>query len=627
MNSYRPKKYLRAPLEALTLSLLLFTGCGAVIHTNGDGGKDAAGLGDQGMARDLSLSRMGLDGGPPVDSASLPADSAGLDLIAAGDLAAGPMDAAAAKDFAVASDLSVPVLPVDSAVPPDLSVPDLAQFVPIAGLHTPLPIDPDVNILDGQWLLDLYRTVLAREHDAGGYKVNFAVLQSGGTRSQIYSAFTQSQEFATQPALHDRSGFITRLYQVLLQRAPSAPEVAAHVAMLCSFDGKDCPQGGLTWPQMIDAFYGAAEYKARNCETGYYTLGARVGQGSLLLRNLFDGTARFQTIAESQPISLTVPSALGGALWDQKLPILDDPSGNGYLAFTRALQTNQPERFTIVLLGSKDGIAFTEIGPVFDRSGSQTFYDPHIAIDNGFCPRRYVMAMECLGNLGGASLCTAQTSTPNLPETWPRPGVLVDGCPGGGACGTQAAQSASTGVTLSDGKNHRYVAWTQVYDGVKANDPLAHTYSQGLAVPWFAGNFGNVMKANAPIATLLSAEPNIACNDVWDCNNRDKQDWKREADQFYALYNGANYYRCTGATGNGAGVNRWGISVARSATAIGAEYTDRLEEARVLFAEREDVCGISYPMLNVLGGELFVYYAYYPKAGGNRTMRARLVAR
>ena len=155
-----------------------------------------------------------------------------------------------------------------------------------------------------------------------------------------------------------------------------------------------------------------------------------------------------------------------------------------------------------------------------------------------------------------------------------RPAVLVDGCPGGGACGTSAAQSASTGVTLIDGKS-RYVAWTQVYDGVKANDPLAHTYSQGFGVPWFAGNFGNTVKANAPIQTLLSAEANVSCNDVWDCNNRDKQDWKREAGQFYALYNGANYYRCGGTTGNGAGINRWGISVARSPSAVGPEYTDR----------------------------------------------------
>jgi len=86
--------------------------------------------------------------------------------------------------------------------------------------------------------------------------------------------------------------------------------------------------------------------------------------------------------------------------------------------------------------------------------------------------------------------------------------------------------------------------------------------------------------------------------------------------RFYALYHGANYDRCNGS---------WGLSVARSTTAVGAEYLDRLELARGIAAERDDTCGISYSVLNVVGGEPFVYYAHYPASGGNRTMRARLV--
>jgi hypothetical protein len=43
---------------------------------------------------------------------------------------------------------------------------------------------------------------------------------------------------------------------------------------------------------------------------------------------------------------------------------------------------------------------------------------------------------------------------------------------------------------------------------------------------------------------------------------RDKQDWKKEGSFFYALYNGANYYRCNGT---------WGISVSRSSSAVGPE--------------------------------------------------------
>jgi hypothetical protein len=211
-----------------------------------------------------------------------------------------------------------------------------------------------------------------------------------------------------------------------------------------------------------------------------------------------------------------------------------------------------------------------------------------------------------------------QSTTPGWTETWSTPFILVDGCGGNaaGICQTAAAESASTGTTLIDGAS-RYVAWTQVYDGVGANDPQAHTYSQAAAVASFTGYFGTVMQGTSAITTMLSAEPQPWCTSTWDCNNRDKQDWKREGSYYYAIYNGANYYRCNGA---------WGVSVARSPTPVGAEYTDRLPLARGIVAERQDTCGISYPVVNVVGGELFVYYAYYPTTGGNRTMRARLVA-
>lgn len=506
----------------------------------------------------------------------------------------------------------------DGAPPPpvDATPPRL-----VPGVHTPLAIDPDVEILDGQWLLDLYRIVLGREHDVPGYVVNFTDLQAGETRAQMYDAFVHGAEFTGNASLHDASGFVARLYQVLLHRDGSANEIAAQVAQLCNFDGTACPIGGMTWPQMIDVFYRSAEYKSRNCLTEYYTLGAPVTPGNPLLEDLFDGTARLQTIAESQPVRLTVPTAT--ALWDQKLPVLANPSGTGWIGFTRAYLGNN--RTTIVLLSSADAVDFTEVAPLFTLRTGETFYDPHVAIDAGRCPRRYVMAMECAGNFGWASLCTSQTSTPDLPETWPHPIVLVDGCGGGSACGTPAAQSASTGVTLVDGKD-RYVAWTQVYDGVGADDPQAHTYSQALATADFTTYAGTTLAASSPIATMLGAEPDIHCADAWDCNNRDKQDWKREGDAFYAIYNGADYYRCVRPAGD-TGTSRWGLSVARSPTAIGAEYVDRLPDAQVVFAERDDTCGISYPMLDVIDGELYVYYAYYPAAGGNRTMRAKLVRR
>ena len=127
---------------------------------------------------------------------------------------------------------------------------------------------------------------------------------------------------------------------------------------------------------------------------------------------------------------------------------------------------------------------------------------------------------------------------------------------------------------------------------MQANDPLAHTYSQNAAVSDFTSYFGTVIAGSSAVNTMMSAEPHPFCTDAWDCNNRDKQDWKREADYYYALYNGANYYRCNGA---------WGISVARSSTPVGPEYTDRLPIDQGIKALRDDTCGISYPYLNVSG--------------------------
>jgi len=501
-------------------------------------------------------------------------------------------------------------LQVDGAMAPDVLVPkDL-----IAGVHTPLPIDPDVSIPHNHWLLDAYRTVLGREHDAGGYKTNFILLQSGSTREEIMTAITSSQEFKSNADLSNRASYVTRLYQVLLKRSPAPDELTAQLASLRNADGSGA---GNTWEQELEALYASPEYKAKNCQTSYYTLGAPVNPGALLLHDLFDGKARLQTTVESEPVNLKLPSALH--IWDQKLPVLKNPQGAGFIGFTRAEVVDS--QFTIMLLSSSDAVSFTEVGPIFDRASGQTFYDPHVAMDNGVCPGRYVMAMECIGH-EGASLCVSESTTPGWAETWTLPSLLVDGCNGNQAtsvCHSAAAQSASTGVTLIDGKQ-RYAAWTQVYDGVGANDPQAHTYSQGITVNNFDAYWGTVTQGLGPIYTMMSAEPHPLCTDVWDCNNRDKQDWKREGSHFYALYNGANFYRCEGT---------WGVSVGRSTQAVTAEYVDRLPLARGIAAERNDTCGISYPVLNVIGGELFVYFAYYPSnvsLGANRTMRARLVS-
>lgn len=219
------------------------------------------------------------------------------------------------------------------------------------------------------------------------------------------------------------------------------------------------------------------------------------------------------------------------------------------------------------------------------------------------------MAMECIGNYYAASLCVSSTTTPSILETWLYPEVLVDGLI------EPAAQSASTGVLLTDGFD-RFVSWTQVYDGTQQNDPQAHTYSQSAPVKSFYDSFYFGSVDDSRVNVMMPAEPEPWCTSSWDCNNRDKQDWKREGDYFYALYNGANYYRCDGT---------WGLSIARSKKITGEQYTERLPISFGILADRSDTCGTSYIMLNVIEGVPYLYYAFVQLSGANEVRRSRIV--
>ena len=144
----------------------------------------------------------------------------------------------------------------------------------------------------------------------------------------------------------------------------------------------------------------------------------------------------------------------------------------------------------------------------------------------------------------------------------------------------------------------------QVYDGTRDDDPQSHTYSQSAGVKSFYGSsyFGtvvspgvttmqvpatrcsavahsltraaqDVLRGQALLQRQLGLQQQVLCppqpliikremNYLIACACRDKQDWKREGGFFYALYNGANYYRCNGT---------WGISISRSSSAVGPE--------------------------------------------------------
>ncbi len=151
----------------------------------------------------------------------------------------------------------------------------------------------------------------------------------------------------------------------------------------------------------------------------------------------------------------------------------------------------------------------------------------------------FLSCLVIIGNYGTASVCISYSTTPTVRESWFYPRPVVDGL------ASPKAASASTGATLVDGTS-RYISWTQVYDGsdpYNYSDPSAHTFSQSVQVPSFYEKYYFGTVESKGVKTMLSAEPQPYCTSSWDCNNRDKQDWKREGNYFYDLYNGANYYR------------------------------------------------------------------------------------
>jgi hypothetical protein len=231
----------------------------------------------------------------------------------------------------------------------------------LPGVHTPLFIEPIVDIPDSHWLLNVYTIVLNRTADGAGFRNFFAQMQNGMSRVAVFDSITHSAEFSSRPLLSNRTLFVRRAYWTLLARQPTPLELQSILAVLRGALGNG--HGNTTWPQLLEQVYMSREYHSR-CPNEYFTLNARVNVNATLLRDLFTGKFRFQPANESDIVQLTVPSA--SKLWDQKLPIVENPNaavdGFRFVALTRVWQSLS---FTIAVLQSNDGLNFTEVGLVW----------------------------------------------------------------------------------------------------------------------------------------------------------------------------------------------------------------------------------------------------------------------
>lgn len=335
-----------------------------------------------------------------------------------------------------------------------------------------------------------------------------------------------------------------------------------------------------------------------NCPTGYYTYQQPLKPDAPILADLFNGKAHFQTFQESQKVNLYFDSSMikteyGNGL-PSKLPILFNQDDGKYYAYTRAYVRDKG--FNIFLMSSTDGVNFTQVAPIFDldesiAQGIGELYDPHIAIDYSVCPPKYTMALECSG-----SMCASSSISPFNPSSWSKPIFVVS---------YNDNKSASTGVFLIDG-NNKYASWTVIDDGPlgmnKDHDTgIESAYTRGIAATNLLSYLGHSSIGNV----LLPAEPNTHCTSSWDCNNRDAQDWKKEGNYYYLMYNGANYYRCFRFPGDNA-TNDWGIGIVRSTGPLGGYDLNGV--GKIIDSPINNVCDIAYPVINAIGGELYMYY-------------------
>lgn len=91
---------------------------------------------------------------------------------------------------------------------------------------------------DADYVKNLYRTILGREADPGGLQHHLALLGQGMDRGEMAAAIGASQERRNRDAEPDET-FVRNLHRELLNREPSAADVAQGTARLQAGLGRD----------------------------------------------------------------------------------------------------------------------------------------------------------------------------------------------------------------------------------------------------------------------------------------------------------------------------------------------------------------------------------------------------
>ena len=431
--------------------------------------------------------------------------------------------------------------------------------------------------------------------------------------------------------------------------------------------------------------------QALRCPNGrpYFNYHEPLRAGALTLSSLFDGRGRVQPIGNAETLSFQL-----GPLNGRVDPISDNrtqmiPWRGYYYAVERLHYTGSSPgaggagHWNLFLFKSTDGKSLqlvpgrspnrAMLSPATLGPAGQA-YDAHVIVDycsGPYDPARpdsgitFVMTFECTGLPGlpkGGGVCQSTSNDISDPNSWSRPRSvfttsdndhIVAGYPTmlwtGRADSTVIYAAATRELPSPQGAKEttRYLPRLVSYVSGRPTDIASAPH----------------MMNSQPLATCATSSAQTAS---WDCNNRVVTDWKKEGDAYYVAFVGANYFdgvlpRATadlnadvrrtreevasnvkympfaqyrGRAANKITQNRWAFSFARVVGSPFQDYTSARSRATFRVQapiSNRDFAGISSPVVNVVGGRMYVYYSLYEydRAGNpvGKVKRSLIVAR
>ncbi len=106
--------------------------------------------------------------------------------------------------------------------------------------------------VSGSYITRLYLAIMLRDPDYGGWTGWFDYLHAGHSQTEILNQFLGSLEFQSRYGTLDNTGFVTLLYNNILNRTPDTAGLTQWVAWLNT--------GTLTRAQVTDQFVGSLEF-------------------------------------------------------------------------------------------------------------------------------------------------------------------------------------------------------------------------------------------------------------------------------------------------------------------------------------------------------------------------------